>query len=208
MYFIFGQYNGNALRNVRDYALRYTSYRPPDGKVISRLDDRLRNIGSIDSTNNLHDVGGKTHDGLTPAQEDAILRWVEETPELITSALAREPSASSSTVYKLLRVKGLYPFRYTIVQALHPEDFQRRFCEWLLQQHETDNAFIVHISWTNEARFTRHGVFNSHNSHMWSEPNAPAETSGPLVCKCVVGILGNRMIEPYLLPDMVHGISP
>ena len=213
MYFIFGQCNGNALRTAREYARRYPSRRPPDAKVIRRLDDRLRNTGSVDPTYNLHDVGGRTHGGLTPAQEDAILRRVEETPELSTRALARELNASSSTVHRLLRVEGLYPFRYRPVQGLHPDDFQRRidFCEWLLQQHEADNAFIAHILWTDEACFTRDGVFNSHNSHMWSESNPhairPQRHQVRWSVNVWAGILGNRMIGPYLLPERLTGHS-
>ncbi|GIY86892.1 uncharacterized protein CDAR_498481 [Caerostris darwini] len=85
-------------------------------------------------------------------------------------------NVSSSTVHRLLRAEGLYPYRYRTVQGLHPGDFPRRtdFCEWLLQQHETDKAFIAHILKTDEARFTRDGVFNSRNNHMWPGSNSNA----------------------------------
>ncbi|GIY16707.1 hypothetical protein CEXT_393521 [Caerostris extrusa] len=39
-----------------------------------------------------------------------------------------------------------------------------------LQQHEANNAFTARILWADEARFTRDGVFNSHNSHMCPPP--------------------------------------
>ncbi|GIX99226.1 DUF4817 domain-containing protein [Caerostris darwini] len=92
---------------------------------------------------------------------------------------------SSSTVHRLLRAEGLYPYRYRTVQGLHPGDFYlcTDFCEWLLQQHETDNAFIARILWTDE----RHQDHRSVN--VW------------------VGLIGNRLIGPYLLPERLTGHS-
>ncbi|GIY42194.1 DUF4817 domain-containing protein [Caerostris extrusa] len=108
---------------------------------------------------------------------------------------------------------GLYPFHYRTVQGLHPGDFPRRtdFCEWLLQQHEADKAFIEHILKTDEAKFTRDGVFNSRNNHMWSGCNShaicPQRHQGPLVCKCVGWHARNRLIGPYLLLERLTGHS-
>ncbi|GFR05026.1 uncharacterized protein TNCT_476691 [Trichonephila clavata] len=170
---------------AREYARRYPSRRFPDVNVIRRLDDILRNTGSVWPTANLHDTG-IPRSGLTVAQADAILHRVEETPEVSTRALAREMTSSKSSVHRLLRSERLYLFRYTTVQNLKPDDYQKRvaFCEWLLQQHNTYNGFIAHILWTDEACFTRFGVFNLHNSHVvpgQSACNPAAETSGTLV---------------------------
>ncbi|GIX71294.1 uncharacterized protein CEXT_611611 [Caerostris extrusa] len=79
-----------------------------------------------------------------------------------------------------------------------------------LQQHEANNAFTARILWADEARFTRDGVFNSHNSHMYLPPilmPSARRTSGPLVCKCGAIMLGNRLIGPYLLPERLTGHS-
>ncbi|GIY36863.1 DUF4817 domain-containing protein [Caerostris darwini] len=104
----------------------------------------LRNTGSVYP--NLHDVDGRTQCAFKSAQEDAIHRLVEESLELSTPALAREMNVSSSTVHRLLRSDGLYPYLYRIVLGLPPD----------------------------EARFTCDTVFNSHNSHMWSGSNPHA----------------------------------
>ncbi|GFR12802.1 DUF4817 domain-containing protein [Trichonephila clavata] len=148
MYWMYGRCNGNALRTAREYARRYPSRHPPDVNVIRRLDDRLRNTGSIWPTANLHDTG-IPRSGLTVAQADAILHRVEETPEVSTRALVREMTSITSTVHGLLRSERLYPFRYTTMQGLKLYDCQKRvsFCEWLLQQQNTDNGFIAHILW-------------------------------------------------------------
>ncbi|GFY63272.1 DUF4817 domain-containing protein [Trichonephila inaurata madagascariensis] len=181
MYLIYGRCNGKSLRTAEEYARRYPSRHPLDVNVIRRLDDRLRNTGSVWATANLHDFG-RSWSGLTVAQADAIPHRVEETPDVSTRALAREMTSSKSTVHRLLQSKRLYPFRYTTVQSLKPDDYQKRvaFCEW--RQQNTDNSFIAPILWTDEACFTRDGVFNHHNSHIrHSACNPSAETSGMLV---------------------------
>ncbi|GFR20055.1 DUF4817 domain-containing protein, partial [Trichonephila clavata] len=66
---MYGRCNRNALRTAREYA---RPYRPPDFNVIRRLDDRLRNTGSVWPTANLHDTG-VPRSGLTVAQADTIL---------------------------------------------------------------------------------------------------------------------------------------
>ena len=103
MYFIFGQCNGNALQTAREYASRYPSRRHPNANVIRRLDDRLRNTGSVLPTNHLRDGGGGFHGRLPPTRENAILRQVEATPEVSTRALARQFHVSNSTVHRILR---------------------------------------------------------------------------------------------------------
>ncbi|GBM94737.1 hypothetical protein AVEN_45887-1 [Araneus ventricosus] len=159
MYLMYDRCNGNALRTAREYARRNPSRRPPDGNVIRRLDDRLRNTGSVLPTANLHDTE-RPRSGLTVAQADAILQRVEETPE---------------------------------------------------QQQSTDNGFIAHILWTDESRFTRDGVFNHHNSHVWSQVNPhairPQKHQERWSLNVWAGILGDRLLGPYLLPERLSGQS-
>ncbi|GFY63242.1 uncharacterized protein TNIN_205581 [Trichonephila inaurata madagascariensis] len=78
-------------------------------------------------------------------------------------------TSSKGTVHMLLRSERLYPFRYTTVQGLKPDDCQKRvaFCEGLLQQQNTNNGFIARILWTDESCFPHDGVFNHHINHIW-----------------------------------------
>ncbi|GFQ91022.1 DUF4817 domain-containing protein [Trichonephila clavata] len=212
MYWMYGQCKENALRTAREYARRYPSRHHPDVNVIRRLDDRLRNMGSIWPTADLHDTG-IPRSGLTVAQANPILHRVEETPEVSTRALVREMTSTTSTVLRLLRYEGLYPFQYTTMQGLKPDDCQKRvaFCEWLLQQQNTDNGFIAHILWTNEACFSRNGVFNHHNSHMWSQVNPraiwPQKHQERWCLNVWAGILGDHLLGPYLLLERLSGRS-
>lgn len=42
---------------------------------------------------------------------------------------------------------------------------------WYMNAVERDNHFSSRILWTNEAIFTRQGIFNSYNSHVWTHNN-------------------------------------
>jgi hypothetical protein len=69
--------------------------------------------------------------------------------------------------------QGLHPYHLQRVQHLKPEGPPRRiaFCQWLLQKIDEEHNFLSIVLTTDEAGFTRDGVFNSHNTHIWSEEN-------------------------------------
>ena len=59
-------------------------------------------------------------------------------------------------MYHTLKEQDLHPYHVQKVQALEPADFRRH---------------VVCILFTDEAGFTRNTVFNSHNTHFWSDEN-------------------------------------
>ncbi|CAH2000578.1 unnamed protein product, partial [Acanthoscelides obtectus] len=80
---------------------------------------------------------------------------------------------SKTKVWQTLREEGLYPLHVQRVQALQPDDFPARvrFCEWLLHQHDNNPDFLKCILVTDESTFTRNGVNNFRNTHVWSVEN-------------------------------------
>jgi hypothetical protein len=79
------------------------------------------------------------------------------------------------------------------------------FCEWLRHQHAADELFLHNILWTDEACFTREGVFNIHNSDFWARdnPHAIRERGYQVRFSVIVwaGTVGDIVMGPYLLPD-------
>jgi hypothetical protein len=92
-----------------------------------------------------------------------------------------------------------------------PHDYHHhlQYCKWLLWEHERDPGFLEHILWLDEAAFTREGVFNSHNSHLWVQhnPHATREWGHQVLWSINVwaGIIGNCVVGPYLLLDCLSG---
>ncbi|KAJ8940109.1 hypothetical protein NQ318_016025 [Aromia moschata] len=67
----------------------------------------------------------------------------------------------------------LDPYHYTPVQQLLPQDLPVRlqFTQFL-QNMQTENPdFLNKILFTDEATFTRWGVFNWRNNHLWDSEN-------------------------------------
>ena len=62
------------------------------------------------------------------------------------------------------------------MQGLQPADCPRCviYCKWLLPQNRERSSFLMCILFTDEAGFTRNAVFNSHNTHIWSDESPHA----------------------------------
>ncbi|KAJ8883064.1 hypothetical protein PR048_014903 [Dryococelus australis] len=69
---------------------------------------------------------------------------------------------------------GYHAYHYAATHHLQPADLPHsvQICQWLLQQHDVDQDFISCILWTDEVCFTREGITNSHNHHLWT-PASP-----------------------------------
>jgi hypothetical protein len=80
-----------------------------------------------------------------------------------------------------------------------------QFCEWLRHQHAADELFLHNILRTDEACFSREGVFNVHNSHLWARDNPHAIRERVYQVRFSVsiwaGIVEVIVVGPYLLPD-------
>jgi hypothetical protein len=97
---------------------------------------------------------------------------VENQPHASVCQIARELSVEKSVVHKTLKSEAYHPYRYTKLQALQEDHFPRQanFCNWLLHQVNENQDFTKHVLWSDEAVFTRNGIFNT-NNHYWSTEN-------------------------------------
>jgi hypothetical protein len=81
-----------------------------------------------------------------------------------------------------------------------------QFCQSLLQQHAVDPDFPSLMMLMDEAAITRDGIINFHNSHEWADENFHATFQSRhqqrFSIKWWAGTLGDRMIAPYVLPQM------
>ncbi|GFT07816.1 uncharacterized protein TNCV_1214101 [Trichonephila clavipes] len=98
---------------------------------------------------------------------------VETTPSLSTRGIANEIGISYSSVWRILDDSALHPFHYQYVQSLKECDFAPRqaFPQCYLQQRIANPFFEASVLFTDEASFSREGIFNTHNSHSWAAAN-------------------------------------
>lgn len=111
----------------------------------------------------------------------------------------------------LLFFQALHPYHYRRVQALEENDPPQRmlFARWFLQQYRADHSFVERILYTDEASFTREGIFNFHNNHFYAVENPHVFREIHFQRKIRVnvwgGVIGNNIIGPIFLPQKLTG---
>ena len=85
-------------------------------------------------------------------------------------------------------------------------DLQQRitFCQWLLRCNQ-DPQFLCNILFTDEASFTRDGINNVYNIHVWRNENPHTIIASRYQYRFSVnervGIFVDHLIRPYVLPN-------
>ncbi|GBM93678.1 hypothetical protein AVEN_238121-1 [Araneus ventricosus] len=80
---------------------------------------------------------------------------------------------SKSRVCTILNESGAHPYRSTPVQGLLTKDTERRYtwCNFVMNNLEDHRTLLVDIICTDEACFSRNGMFNRQIVHTWSLEN-------------------------------------
>jgi len=95
----------------------------------------------------------------------------------------------------------MYPYHEQRVQHLGPGDFAERleFCKWLNGSRQAHHYSLF----TNEAKFNRDGVNNTHNSHVWADENPHATVESNFQLRFSVNVwcavLDDQLIGPFFL---------
>lgn len=206
-----GECQGQPYVAERRYQELYPNRaRHPSAAVILRTAQRLhesgsvlprkRDCGRLRTERNVRNVG-------------TILRAIEQEPESSIRVIAREHDMSYSTVQRILKGEQLHAYHYTSVQDLREEDYplRRRFCENFLRRVNEDQDFPSRVIFSDESLFTREGIFNSHNMHMWSDENPRITRLRNFQVRWKLniwaGIMGTNILGPVILPDILNGVS-
>jgi hypothetical protein len=105
--------------------------------------------------------------------------------------ISRELRRSQLRILKVFHDDQLQPYRHTP---------RMQFCEWLRHQHTAGELVLRNILWADELCFTRKGVFNVHNSHLWARDNPHALLEHGFKSDSA-GLIRDTAMSPYLLPD-------
>jgi hypothetical protein len=118
-------------------------------------------------------TGGRPLSIQTPNLEENILHHTEQDPASSTRRIEAVEHVSHMTVWRVLHRQLLYPYHLQRVQGLGPADFPAReaFCQWFVHQYALNPFFVSSVLFTDEAAFTRNGIINFHNNHVWAEEN-------------------------------------
>lgn len=208
MVLVFGFCQGNGRECVRVYSERFPNRRLPNHQTFAAITRRLRETGSFAHvTVNC----GRERAIRTPEVEEQILERVAEDPKLSTRRLGLEVGVSKNVVNRVLQEQLLHPYHIQSVQDLLPPDLDLRldFCRFINEQRAQNVNFSRNILFTDEACFTRSGITNLHNEHVYDDenPHATKVTHYQHEFKINVwaGIIDTFIIGPVILPHRLNG---
>lgn len=208
MLLVLGFCEGNCRRSVREYHERFPNRQVPNHKTFARIERRLRENGKLEP---LTANCGRARVIRNPQVEEDILETLEEHPETSTRILSRQIGVSKDVVQRVIKEALLRPYHLQSVQELLPADSEARltFCRFIQERRATDINFQSKILFTDEACFTRRGITNSHNEHVYSYENPHAirqrHFQHEFRLNVWAGIIGEHLIGPVVLPARLNG---
>lgn len=211
MLLVYGECHQIAATASRLYAERFPTRFHPAARRFVYLAQRARDTGCLQEKRGGN--AGRPRPQEMLQVEERIMDIVEEDPTTSTRRIAEELDVSHSKVWLTLRENQLYPYHVQRVQALMPQDHPQRvqFCEWLLQQNDRDENFTKSVLVTDEATFTRNGIHNFRNTHVWDieNPHAVRRTNFQerFSLNVWAGIVNGMLIGPFILPDRMNGLD-
>ena len=143
--------------------------------------------------------------------EAQVLDMFSEDPTQSTRSAGRQIGTNHMRVWKILKESGQQPYHYLRVQSLMPGDYIARveFCQWVRDKVQEDGEFLKRVLFTDECSFTRTGLFNCHNEHIWSSDNPLAIKESHFQHRWRInvwaGILDDKIIGPYFLNNIMNG---
>lgn len=190
MVFLYGFCDGSGRAAAAEYLRRYPDRIVPHHTTFSNVFRCLRETGSFPNRR-------VEKDGLGNAE--VVLNAVERSPSTSIRRISHTTGIPQTNVWRILHHNGLYPYHLQKVQHLLPGDLENRvrYCQWLQNNLE----IIPHILFTDEAQFTRNGINNTRNSHIWADQN-PHETivvnhQHRFSVNVWCGLLNSNLIGPH-----------
>jgi hypothetical protein len=170
MHLLYGEARGNATAARRPYGERFPHRVLPSRSTFTEPHLRLCETGSV--VPQMRGRGRHRSDFVIDAEE-AILDIAEENSGVSTRQLTSQAGISRDVVMRTLQEQLLYPYHIQRVQALVPEDYPKRteFCQWFQHQQDRNELFSRNILACDESLFTRDGIMNYHNAHVWADAN-------------------------------------
>ncbi|GBM56321.1 hypothetical protein AVEN_60305-1 [Araneus ventricosus] len=166
---IYGECGRKAKSAARLYRERFPEGPHPTRQTIFKVVKRVRETGCVTSRPRVRrprNVGCK-------AQPEDVLAYALAHPQSSTKMISENCGLSNRRVWSILNESGAHLYGSTPVQGLLPRDAERRctWCNVVMNNLEGHPTFLADLIWTDEACFSRNGMFNRQNIHTWSLGN-------------------------------------
>lgn len=200
MILMYGFCECNSRKSVREYARKYPNRRIPHHTLFTRIYRQLREKGNFEMKVD-----------RTPRQsaneENTILELVTENPSTSTRRISKQMRVPKNRVHKTIKQARMHPYHQQIVQKLEQGDDIPRliFSQWIIWHRR----MITRILFTDESQFTRDGINNSRNFHIWAQNNPKSVIQKNSQVRFSInvwcGIYNNRLIGPHIFENRLTG---
>jgi len=166
MQLVYGEALKNTALAIRIYRERFPNRRLPNARTFMRVDRSLRETGSF--TGHVRERGRNSNNN-----SEQVISFFEDNPEESTRSASRFLGIAKSTIWRILNKEKFHAFHIQKVQSMEILDPERRrtFCSIFLQKLRFNPDFLEITLFSDEATFTRDGIFNYHNWHYWAKEN-------------------------------------
>lgn len=166
---IYGQCNKVIARTVRTFQERFPNRPRPTKDTVTRV---LKNLGEH-GTFRITKIKKTKPISDNDVTQINVLAYFTANPTASLSEALRDIGVGRSSIWNILNKFKFHPYLYLPVQHLKDQDYLKRvqFCETLVIKIQEDEHFLDKIMWSDEAKITKNGLFNRHNSHFWSDSN-------------------------------------
>ena len=162
-----------AFENVREARRRFLvefNEEAPCESTIHRWVGRFLEYGDI---NHRREGSGRRRTSCSDVSFETLNARIQAEPTVSTRQLSRDSGIPQSSIVRCLKEHNFHPFKFTQVQQLSEDDYDRRmeFCQWVVDKQHDQADFHHQILFSDEAVFHVNGVVNRHNLHYWSQEN-------------------------------------
>lgn len=207
---ILGKCDGNSTAAARMYRDMFPNRIAPNRKTFLTIERRLREHGSFKPI--MINCGTRRR-VRNQDTEELILQEVERNPKTSIRRIGHTLGVSRASVHRVLQEQLLHPYHLQQVQELLPRDFESRveFCQFILRKNNEDPNFPEYILFTDEACFTKTGITNVHNDHIWADENPNAirmkHSQYEFSINVWLGVIGSCLVGPVALPNRLTGAN-
>lgn len=209
-----GAAHNNRINEAREvYRQRFVEGRPPAEQrhlppygVFKNLCLRLQRTGTF------HAERSEGRPSARSVQfEQQILQHFELNQRDSTRRAGAVFNVNHMVIWHILDDDEQHPYHFSRTQELTSADYVPRinFCTWYRNRVAVNPAFSRNVLWTDEASFTRNGVLNLHNEHVWAHENPHAASQSNFQHQWRInvwaGIIGDRILGPVILPSSLNG---
>lgn len=202
MLLVYGKCDMNGRAAEREYRRRFPNRRVPNHKIFARLVAHTKQHGTFPSKT----VSERPHTIEENIREN-ILETVQNDPGVSIRRLASIHEVSKWYVWNTLKSEKYHPYHPQVVQQLEPGDEIARlqFSRWI-RSHRRN---VQRILFTDEAQFTRDGINNARNNHLWHQQNPFAvvqrQSQRRFSVNVWCAVYDNNLIGPHFFEERLTG---